>query len=303
MSPRSRSHRRKPVLQGGLCGARQGSAGQPVDGGEDPAGRDSRRASRHLCRAGVGAGRDRGNRGHQTSDVRRRFRRSRREVENAPHRSCRNLFPRHGRGLDAVPLRHLRHPLQRPQPGEFDAADLARDFDVIVFPDADEDVLTKGKYKRGDRYVVNDYPPQFRKPISKKGLAKLTAFIQGGGTVRIVGRVDRPLYRRNGRTGRRRRGSETVELPVRDISDDLDEVLVPGAFLAVDYLPGPPAHLGHARAGRRILSWRHRSLPLPSRRSDTDRRVMAIYPERDLLLSGYLRGEKELQNNAGRWCG
>jgi hypothetical protein len=29
---------------------------------------------------------------------------------------------------------------------------------------------------------------------------------------------------------------------------------------------------------------------------DTDRRVIAVYPERDLLLSGYLEGEKELQN-------
>ena len=29
---------------------------------------------------------------------------------------------------------------------------------------------------------------------------------------------------------------------------------------------------------------------------DTDRRVVATYPERDLLISGYLEGEKQLQN-------
>jgi hypothetical protein len=29
---------------------------------------------------------------------------------------------------------------------------------------------------------------------------------------------------------------------------------------------------------------------------DTDRRVSGIYPERDLLKSGYLNGEKQLQN-------
>ncbi len=29
-----------------------------------------------------------------------------------------------------------------------------------------------------------------------------------------------------------------------------------------------------------------------------DRRVIAIYPERDLLQSGYLTGEKKLQNKA-----
>ena len=71
------------------------------------------------------------------------------------------------------------------------------DFDVIVFPDASKDVLTKGKYKRFDRYVSNDYPPQFRKPISKKGLGKLTEFIterRGGG---LVGWIDRTLHRRS----------------------------------------------------------------------------------------------------------
>jgi hypothetical protein len=31
---------------------------------------------------------------------------------------------------------------------------------------------------------------------------------------------------------------------------------------------------------------------------DTDRRVVAIYPDRDLLLSGFLEGEDELQNKA-----
>jgi hypothetical protein len=29
---------------------------------------------------------------------------------------------------------------------------------------------------------------------------------------------------------------------------------------------------------------------------DTDRRVIGIYPERDLLLSGFIEGEKQLQN-------
>jgi len=73
-------------------------------------------------------------------------------------------------------------------PEDFEDADLKGDFDVIVFPDASKDVLTKGKYKRFDRYVSNDYPPQFRKPISKKGLGKLTEFITDGGVVVSWGR-------------------------------------------------------------------------------------------------------------------
>jgi len=180
-------------------------------------------------------------------------------------------------------------------PGDFDTANLARDFDVIVFPDASKDVLTKGKYKRGDRYVVNDYPPEFRKPISKDGLAKLTAFIEGGGTVVSWG----------GSTGLFTDGltvpegdekdGDTIEIPVRDISDSLDDVSVPGAFLAVDFLPGHPLTWGMPERGGAFSRGQPvfaTSIP----RLDTDRRVVAVYPERDLLLSGFLEGEDELQN-------
>jgi hypothetical protein len=180
-------------------------------------------------------------------------------------------------------------------PGDFEGANLARDFDVIVFPDADVDVLTKGKYKRGDRYVVNDYPPQFREPISKKGLAQLTAFVQGGGTVVSWGDSTGLFTDGMAAPESDKEEGDTVEIPVRDISDDLDDVMVPGAFLAVDYLPdhpltwGMPEHGGAFSRGEPVFAT---SIP----GLDTDRRVVAIYPERDLLVSGYLEGEEELQN-------
>lgn len=182
-------------------------------------------------------------------------------------------------------------------PGDIEGAALAKNFDVVVFPDASKDVLTKGKYKRGDRYVVNDYPPEFREPISKKGLAELTAFIQGGGTVVSWGGstalftdgLPAPAADEGDGEG------DTVELPVRDITDEAGDVMVPGAFLAVDYDQGHPltwgmpARGGAFSRGRPVLAT---SIP----RLDTDRRVVAVYPERDLLLSGYLEGEEALQN-------
>jgi len=182
-------------------------------------------------------------------------------------------------------------------PGDFEDADLARDFDVIVFPDASEDVLTKGKYKRGDRYVVNDYPPEFRKPISKDGLAKLTAFIEGGGTVVSWG--DSTALFTDGLAApvSDDADGDTIEIPVRDISDDLDEVSVPGAFLAVDFLPGHPLTWGMPERGG-AFSRGHPVFATSIPTLDTDRRVVAIYPDRDLLLSGFLEGEDELQNKA-----
>jgi len=179
-------------------------------------------------------------------------------------------------------------------PQDFDSIDLQKDFDVVVFPDANKDVLTKGKYKRYDRYVSNDYPPKFRKPISKEARAKLTEFITGGGIVVSWGRSTGlfteglPLPK-NGEEG------ETLELPVRDASDRLKGVSVPGAFLAVDLIKdhpltwGMPAKAGAFSRGTPVFAT---SIPV----LDTDRRVIGIYPERKLLLSGYIEGEKQLQN-------
>jgi hypothetical protein len=178
-------------------------------------------------------------------------------------------------------------------PGDFDTADLGV-YDVIVFPDASTDVLTKGKYKRYGRYISNDYPAEYRKPISKKGRGKLTEYITGGGVVvswgSSTGLFTEGLPAVNG-DGE----GETIELPVRDISESLKGVSVPGAFLAVDFVPdhpltwGMPQKAGAFSRGRPVFST---SIPV----LDTDRRVIALHPERRLLKSGYLEGEKQLQN-------
>ena len=57
---------------------------------------------------------------------------------------------------------------------------LAARLDVIVFPDASKDVLTKGKYKRFDRYVSNDYPPKFRKPIPNRAARPFSRWDRSG---------------------------------------------------------------------------------------------------------------------------
>ena len=87
---------------------------------------------------------------------------------------------------------------------------------------------------------------------------------------------------------------ETLELPVRDVSDRLEGVSAPGAFLALDFIEdhpltwGMPVEGGVFSRGTPVFAT---SIPV----LDTDRRVIGVHPERDLLLSGYLAGEKELQ--------
>jgi len=180
-------------------------------------------------------------------------------------------------------------------PEDFDSTELTRDLDVIVFPSASKDVLTKGKYKRGDRYMPSDYPPEFRKPISKKGLGKLTAFIEGGGIVVSWGRSTE-LFTEGLAAPPGEEETEKVELPVRDVAKGLKEkgLFVPGAFLAVDFIPDHPLTWGLPEQGG-VFTRGSPVFATSIPRLDTDRRVIAVYPERDLLLSGYLEGEKTLQ--------
>jgi hypothetical protein len=179
-------------------------------------------------------------------------------------------------------------------PEDFESADLTSDYDVIVFPDASKDVLTKGKYKRGDRYVTNDYPPKYRKPISKAGMSKISAFVEQGGIVVSWG-GSTGLFTDGLAAPTEETDADKIELPVRDITQRLDGVSAPGSFLAVDFITDHPLTWGMPKRGGAFTRGRPvfaTSIP----RLDTDRRVIAVYPERDLLLSGYLAGEKELQN-------
>jgi hypothetical protein len=208
------------------------------------------------------------------------------------------LVETHFHDMDAGWTRYLFDtygiPYRVLHPEDFGGADLKGDFDFIVFPDASKDVLTKGKYKRFDRYVTNDYPPQFRKPISKKGRTNLTEFITSGGVVVSWGNST-GLFTEGLPLPKDGEESETLELPVRDASENLKGVSVPGAFLAVDFRKdhfltwGMPEEGGAFSRGTPVFAT---SIPV----LDTDRRVIGIYPERDLLLSGYVEGEKELQN-------
>jgi hypothetical protein len=72
-------------------------------------------------------------------------------------------------------------------------------------------------------------------------------------------------------------------------------VRVPGAFLAVDFVAGHPLTWGMPAAGG-AFSRGEPVLATSVPSLDTDRRVVAVYPQRELLLSGYLEGEEGLRN-------
>jgi hypothetical protein len=172
------------------------------------------------------------------------------------------------------------------RPGDVAEIDLGAEFDVVVFPDADKSVLTKGKYKSRNEYRVNDYRPEYRKALGDEGIKRIEAFLEGGGTIVSWGRsvalfLDGLTYGE---------GDDAVEyqMPVSDASDRLRErgLYIAGSLLEMDVVPdhpltwGMPATTGVFSRGRPVLGT---STPM----LNMDRRVVGFFPEEDILLSGY----------------
>lgn len=189
-------------------------------------------------------------------------------------------------------------PFQVVRPGDFEKTDFARTFDLVIFPSADKEVLTKGRYKREGDYYLPRLPLPFRKGIGDKGMERLMTFLDGGGVILAWGRSC-GLFLDLLEIKRGKDASEDFRLPVTDVGEDLAKkgLDVTGSWLRVKVLQdhpltwGMPPESGVFSRGSPVF---RTSLPGP----DTDRRVLASFPEEDVLLSGYLEGEKLLGNTA-----
>jgi hypothetical protein len=183
------------------------------------------------------------------------------------------------------------------RPGEFEGTDLAAAFDVLVFPNASKEMLTEARRSYRGRYRPTYLPPEYRGTISKKGLGRITDFVEAGGIV-VSWRRSTELFLDGLEASASGGGGEKVELPVRDLGERLSAkgLYVPGSMLQARFIAdhpltrGLPPELAVFSTGKPVLST---SIPI----FDMDRRVIATYAEEDQLLSGYAEHEELL---AGR---
>lgn len=182
-------------------------------------------------------------------------------------------------------------------PQEINDKDLEDELDVIVFPDASKSLLMKGKYSRDGKEYVSSYPPEYAKGMGKEGLKKVLEFVDKGGVVVSWGQST-ALFEGIMEIGEKE-NKEEFQLPFRDVSSDLRKsgLYVAGALIRVqlkDDHPltlGMPDEIGIFYRGKPAFTT---SLP----GFDTDRRIIASFPEKDLLLSGYSEKEKLLGRKA-----
>ena len=177
-------------------------------------------------------------------------------------------------------------------PGEFPSADLNRRYDVIVFPDATKDQIMQGRMERGGQVFIPFYNPDYIKGMGSEGWQKVLQFIEQGGKVLSWGRsVD--LFTGLMDPGQ---GRQPFNLPVNNVASGLERqgLNCPGSLLRIRLLEnhpltfGLPSEIGVFHRSNPVLAT---SIPV----FDMDRRVIGMFPEGKILMSGYAEKEELLE--------
>lgn len=189
------------------------------------------------------------------------------------------------------------------RPGDFKKNDLVKNFDIIVFPDADNSILMEGKWKSDNQYFLSNYPPEFSKGIGKEGFEKLLIFLEKGGIIISWGESTRLFMGNLAQKGEKKDEPEEFKLPVNDISSALQKagLFCPGSLMKLSLNPESPLTVGLPKSigiffrGEPVFET---SIP----NLNMDRRVIGYFPEKDILLSGYCEKEEKLsQKSAAVW--
>lgn len=185
------------------------------------------------------------------------------------------------------------------RPGDFENTDFVKSYDMVIFPNEDKTVLMEGKYKRGNEYYPPRYAPEFTKGMGKKGFNKLMLFVENGGIVLSWG-ASATLFDGVLSVEKEKDEKEEFKLPFSDVSDNLQKngLYIPGSLVRLQITQnhqltyGMPEEIGVFYRGKPVFN-----TSIPS--FDTDRRVIGLFPEKNILMSGYAENEEKVGNKAG----
>jgi hypothetical protein len=165
-------------------------------------------------------------------------------------------------------------------------------FDVIILPDDSTTMITgerppAGPGQRGQGRPEESYPPEYRSGIGTEGVQALKTFVQKGGTLIALG-------------GSSAFAIEKLGLPIRNVvaGRPAKEFFCPGSTLHAKFDTSNPLAYGMPAEG--LVLFMGGSLAFEIQPNDFNERyqVIASYPDRDLLQSGWLVGEEFLAKKA-----
>ena len=160
-------------------------------------------------------------------------------------------------------------------------------FDAIILPSQAKDYIVDGRPKSEGSYF-EDLPPEYAGGIGKEGVRALRDFVENGGTL-IALAASCDLV------------AEEFNLPVRNTlkTSRPEDMNIPGSLLRIHLDPEHPVNAGMPSEAAAFVDAPmafQTSAPPP----DVRRAVLAWYPEneRDILLSGWIKGADRLEKKA-----
>ena len=170
------------------------------------------------------------------------------------------------------------------------AGKLSEKFDAIVLPDVDKEVIDKGKPKReeGEMRYFADLPGEYAGGLEKEGSRALKDFVESGGTLVAFASSSEWVL-------------DEFNVPARNALARVkaDDFSCPGSLLRVHVAPDHPVTYGLPEELAVFLDGPI-AYATASPGMEMERWVLASYPEasRDILLSGWIRGEERLARRA-----
>ncbi len=192
---------------------------------------------------------------------------------------------------------HIPYVVMRPE--NLQTINLQRDFDVLIFTDRPKSIFMQGKNERDGKPVPSNYPPEFARGMEKKGFDNLMKYVNNGGKIMAWGPAVELFLDAITIGEKEDKDKEEFMLPVSDIGKTLAAkgLYVPGSLLRVKFRTdhplawGMPEQCGVFHRGTPVF---RTSLP----GLDMDRRVVATFPEDEILMSGYAQKEELLKREA-----
>jgi hypothetical protein len=161
-------------------------------------------------------------------------------------------------------------------------------YDVIVFADENVDIIKTGKPSPTSRYAryFTDIPPEYEGGIGKEGVEALKSFVEQGGILVTLNSACGLAF-------------DDFNVPAGNALERVDrsKFSCPGSILRVKVDNKSPIGYGMPKEAAIMF---YRSMALSTRPPSVgwDRKVVARFPEDDMLLSGWLFGEDVIARKA-----
>ena len=166
--------------------------------------------------------------------------------------------------------------------------DLKAKYDVIVFASESADIIKSGKPSPTSRYAryYSEGPPEYEGGIGKEGVEALKSFVEKGGILVTLNAACDLVFKE-------------FKAPASNALERVDrsKFFCPTSLLKIKVDNKSPIGYGMPGEAAAMFS---RSMAFNTRvpPAEWDRKVVASYPEEDILLSGWLLGEEALARKA-----